>query len=215
MRRPFPMLRGAVTASTSDRVRSRRREWSAVALMPLAALLVHQLRYLVSYGPAAGGELAATGHRYLHELTPWLVTLFGCSMGLVLVRLARAWRSGHDDGRPASFRRLWLATTVALVAIYAGQEALEGLLATGHPAGLVGVFGDGGVWAVPAAALVGAAVALWVRGAARAVAAVAALRAVRPARRRAVEVARWSLRPVLPAPAAPLAAAAAGRAPPR
>ena len=35
---------------------------------------------------------------------------------------------------------------VGLLAVYAGQELLEGLFATGHPQGLVGIFGDGGLW---------------------------------------------------------------------
>jgi hypothetical protein len=183
--------------------------------MPLAALVVHQLRYVFTYGPGAGGELAATGHSYLHELTPWLVALFACGLGAVLVRLSRAWRTGHGDGRPASFERVWVAATLALLAVYAGQELAEGWLASGHASGVLGVFGDGGLWSLPAAALVGAGVAAWVRGAARVVAAVARLRAVRAPRPRLLARPTWSLRPALPVPAAPLAASAAGRAPPR
>lgn len=194
---------------------SRRREWSAVLLMPAAALAVHQLRYLFAYGPTAGGELTASGHRYLHELAPWLVALLACGVGALLVRLARAWQTGRADGRPPSFERLWLAASVALIAVYAGQELVEGLVASGHPAGLVGVFGDGGVWALPASALVGAGLAVWVRGAARVVACVARLRGIRGGRRRYVELRRLIPQPVLAAPLSPLAASAAGRAPPR
>lgn len=194
---------------------SRRRAWSAVAAMPLAALVVHHLRYLFTYGPAAAGEIAATGHGYLHELTPWLITLFACGVGAVLVRLAQAWRTGVDGGRPPSFERLWLATTAALVAIYAGQEFLEGLFATGHPTGLVGVFGHGGLWALPASALVGAGLAVLVRGAAHVIACVARLRSVRPVAARRVQVRRYAPQPVALVPLDPLAACAAGRAPPR
>jgi hypothetical protein len=209
------MLRRPVAFFAGSRMTSSRREWSAVALVPVAALLVHELRYLFTYGPAAAGELAATGHSYLHELTPWLMLGLGFGVGGLLVRLARAWRTGEGgDGRPASFERLWLAATVALVATYAGQEFLEGLFATGHPSGLVGVFGDGGLWSLPAAALVGAGLAAWVRGAARIVAHVARLRVRRSAPARCLEV-RHAPRPVVFALLSPLAASAAGRAPPR
>src|SRR4051812_23436657 len=71
-RRILRRVRAGATAVTS-----RRREWSAVALMPLAAVLVHELRYLFAFGPAAAGRLAETGHSYLHELAPWIVTAYG------------------------------------------------------------------------------------------------------------------------------------------
>lgn len=52
-----------------------------------------------------------------------------------------------------------LACAACLVAIYVCQEFLEGLFATGHPAGLVGVFDYGGWWSVPAAVGVGLVIA--------------------------------------------------------
>jgi hypothetical protein len=140
---------------------------------------------------------------------------FALGLGTLLVRLARAWRTGDGETvQPASFKRLWVAATGALLAVYVGQELLEGFLATGHPTGLVGVFGDGGLWALPASALVGAGLAFWIRGAAEVVARVARLRAARTARVRAAEARRYPPRPVVFAPPSPLAAAAAGRAPP-
>jgi hypothetical protein len=186
-----------------------------VALVPLAALVVHELRFIFAYGPSAAGELAATGHSYLHELTPWIVTAFAVGIGLLLVRLARAWRTGTPEvARPASFERLWAAASAGLVAIYAGQELLEGFLATGHPTGLVGILGDGGWWSIPAALLVGAALAVWVRGTAAVVARVARLRATRPAPARPIELRRFTSREVALIAPTPLAASAAGRAPP-
>jgi hypothetical protein len=60
---------------------------------------------------------------------------------------------------------LWMICSTCLVAIYAAQELLEGLFATGHPAGLTGVFGDGGAWAIPAALCVGLVLAALLHGA--------------------------------------------------
>jgi len=45
----------------------------ALALLPLSALGVHQLRYELAFGGDAGHELAAEGHAYLTSLTPLLV----------------------------------------------------------------------------------------------------------------------------------------------
>ena len=39
-------------------------------LLPAGALLVHQLRYWLSYGPQAGTELAGQGHAYLSSSFP-------------------------------------------------------------------------------------------------------------------------------------------------
>jgi hypothetical protein len=51
-----------------------------------------------------------------------------------------------------------------LVAIYSAQEFLEGMFATGHPAGLVGIFGYGGWWSIPAALAVGLVLAAMFHG---------------------------------------------------
>jgi hypothetical protein len=60
---------------------------------------------------------------------------------------------------------LWLVCSACLVAIFATQECLEGLFATGHPAGLVGIFGFGGWWSIPAALCVGLVLAALFHGA--------------------------------------------------
>jgi hypothetical protein len=127
-----------------------------VALLPPAAFAVHQLRYLLAYGSAAGIELQRTGHSYLHSIVPWIIVLIALAVGLFLRALGRAFAGQSSVPRYAgSFLALWLLCAASLVAIYAAQEFLEGLLATGHPAGLVGVFGYGGWWAIPAAASIG------------------------------------------------------------
>ncbi len=182
--------------------------------MPLAVLAVHQLRYYLAYGPRADRELADQGHAYLTSVTPWIVMLAAVGFGALVLRLARAWAGEQvDESTPRrSFVRLWALTAVGLVAIYVGQELLEGFMATGHPGGLLGVFGDGGWWAVPAAVAVGGVVALGLRGV-RAVMALVARRR-RPGRSRAAAGRFGPRARVDLLPAGPLASCAAGRAPP-
>jgi len=47
----------------------------AFALLPLAALGVHQLRYRLAFGHESDHELTAQGHAYLASLTPILVLI--------------------------------------------------------------------------------------------------------------------------------------------
>lgn len=186
------------------------------ALMPVAALAVHQLRYLLAYRTHAGSKLAEQGHSYLTSLTPLIVMLCAVGLGGFLTRLARAWRDGADRGSARSgFLALWLTASLALIAIYAGQEFLEGLLASGHPAGLSGILGGGGWWAIPAAVAMGMAVALLLRGAHAVVGAVVRGRGRRPLSPRGALVKAPQPVPVALPRCAPLAGAAAGRAPPR
>jgi hypothetical protein len=182
--------------------------------MPAAALAVHQLRYHLAYGSHARRELEAQGHAYLHSLAPWIVMLAALTFGAFVIRVAHAWRtrSGSAIG-PRRTIRLWALTSLGLVTIYACQELLEGFAASGHPVGISGVFGGGGVWAIAAAIAVGGVMTLLVRGASAAIELVAAARpdwrrprALRTSAKRLPDAA---LRLV-----DPLAASAAGRAPP-
>jgi hypothetical protein len=181
--------------------------------MPAAALGVHQLRYWLTYGAKANAQLTAQGHSYLHSLAPWVVLTLGIGATLFLRRVARTLGTG-DAGRRSRLPLtvLWALTTVALIAIYAVQETLEEFLTSGHPGGVPGVFGHGGLWSVPAAACIAVLVVAALR-AGRAVL-VAASR-VRPPvlRLRPLPVLRPA--PVRTATVRPLARAAAGRAPPR
>ncbi len=180
--------------------------------MPAAALAVHQLRYWLAYGPRADAELAAQGHSYLHSLVPWTIFALATGGGLFLRRIAGALGAGRAHGRshvpPAV---LWLGTWVALLAIYAIQESLEALLATGHPGGAGGVVGHGGWWAVPAAAVVAALVAALLVAGRVLVLAAADARRVRYPRFARIVVPEGAL----PAVVRPLGRSAAGRAPPR
>jgi len=183
--------------------------------MPLAAIAVHQMRFFLAYGDGGRRELAETGHSYLHSVTPWIVLVFAIGIGGFLQRLSHAWRDGHEAGAGRARRsllRLWLTASAALILIYAGQEALEGLLSSGHAEGIAGIFGDGGWWAVPAALAVAGGLMLLIHGG-RAAIRLAARLGGRRARRHATSSAP---RPaaVLIVPASPLARCAPGRAPP-
>ena len=149
-------------------------------LFPAAAFAVHQLRYELAYGSQTGAALSAQGHGYLTSLAPWVAVLLGVAAGSFLARLARS-AGGTPDTRPRrAFTRLWLATSLGLLAAYSLQELLEGVFAAGHPGGIEGIFGHGGLWAVPLSALAGLVVALLLRLAAATVDAVAQARPLPP-----------------------------------
>jgi hypothetical protein len=180
--------------------------------MAAAVLTVHQLRYELAYGSHAGSELAAQGHAYLGFLTPLIAMGLAAAAGLFMVELGRASIGERRRSRALGLPLLWGAAAFSLLAIYCCQELAEGFLSSGHPGGLVGVFGHGGLIAIPLSLLLGAVVAICLRGADAVVTWVASRVRVRRPRRRPV-----SLRRPLDAPrfaSAPLAASAAGRAPP-
>ena len=187
-----------------------------MALMPAGALAVHQLRYWLAFGNRAGVELERQGHSYLHSLVPWIVLALALAVGAFLRALGGALGSERSLPRRAlSFSALWALCAGCLVAIFTTQEFLEGLLASGHPAGLAGIFGYGGWWAIPAALAVGFLLAAILHGAHRVLEAVALRRAgrARPALGgiacAAAPRARFAPRP------APLADGWSGRGPPR
>ena len=183
--------------------------------MPAGAFAVHQLRYWLAFGSHAGVELAAQGHSYLHSVVPWIVLLIGLSVGAFLLALGRAFGGRASVPRyTLSFAALWLICAACLVGIYMTQEFLEGLFATGHPGGLVGIFGYGGWWSIPAAVAVGLVLAAAFHGARRVLRTVAercAERVTITRRRRAVLRVRHEV--MLPA-LAPLADGWSGRGPP-
>ncbi|HUO71433.1 MAG TPA: hypothetical protein VMU39_11690 [Solirubrobacteraceae bacterium] len=142
------------------------RRLGRVALMPGAALIVHQLRYTLAFGAHAQLELARQGHAYLHSVVPWIVVLIGVAVGAFLWALGRALAGQRTLPRyTLSLAGLWVVCSGCLLGIYVVQELLEGLLATGHPLGLAGTFGYGGWWAIPAAACVGLVLATIFHGA--------------------------------------------------
>ena len=165
---------------------------------------MHQLRYTIAYGSHAGQVLAAQGHSYMTSLAPWIVLLVALGAGSFVVRVAR----GRDDRPHRSPFRLWAVAAASLLGIYVVQELVEGLYAAGHPAGLAGVFGHGGWWAVPLALIFGAAIAALLHAGNLIVGAIWHRTLFGPpplvVALRAVSLLQWP----------PLAGAAAGRAPP-
>jgi hypothetical protein len=146
-----------LTPMTGRSHRSLLRAAPRAGLVPVAAFAVHQLRFLLAFGSGAGAELTETGHSYLHSVVPWIMLLVGLSVGAFLWALSRAasGRRSTSARHGLSFLRLWLVCAVCLLAIYCTQEFLEGLFATGHPTGIEGIFGFGGLWAIPSAVGVG------------------------------------------------------------
>ncbi len=199
------------------RARPRRAVgWRGPALLPAATLAVHELRYLLAFGRGASRELTDRGDTYLGWLAPLCVILLAIPLGALAGRLAAAWQ-GRPAGRGHGGRgRLiqWLTLALVLVGCFCAQEVLEQLLEPRHPLGLAGIFGDGGWWAVPAALGVAAALTLVLVGTQAAIAGLARRRS-RPGGARPAIVRRRRPRglPRL-VPVAPLAAGAAGRAPP-
>lgn len=192
------------------------RRLAPLALMPSAAFAVHQLRYWLAFGGHAGLFLNRQGHLYLHSLAPWLMLAVAVAVGAFLQALGRAF-GGHRSlpGYTLSFTALWLVCAGALVAIYASQELLEGLLASGHPVGLVGVFGYGGWWSVPAALAVGLVLAAAFHGARWALREVAERRSARIKTRRTHTRTPRPSYCVLTPRLAPLADGWSDRGPPR
>jgi hypothetical protein len=146
--------------------RSALRGLARGATVPAAAIAVHQLRYWLAFGSNAGIELQRQGHSYLHSVAPWIVVALAWAAGAFLSALGRAMHGQTSVPRYGlSMVALWAICATSLVAIYSGQELLEGALATGHAAGLVGIFGYGGWWAIPAAVCVGLVLAALLHGA--------------------------------------------------
>jgi hypothetical protein len=141
------------------------------ALLAAGALGLHELRYLISWGSSADTALERHGHAYLGVAAPLVAALLAIALAQLVLRLARP-RASTAPARG----KLWLGAGVALLAIYASQETLEGLLAGGHPGGLAGVFGHGGLVALPLAFVIGGLTALAERSVRTALAAPASVR---------------------------------------
>jgi hypothetical protein len=185
----------------------------AAALMAVAALGVHELRYLLGYQSGAGHALEQQGHAYLSVAGALASLLLALAAGQLVARVAQAGRAGKTEAAPRSFAFAWAAASVGLTFIYASQELLEGSLSDGHPGGLAGVFGHGGGWALPLAMALGGLVVLALRGA-RAAVRAAARAATLPCALRAVAASRGrALRTFRPR-ACVLARNLGGRAPP-
>lgn len=130
----------------------------AMAALATGAYVLHQLRYLLSYGESAGPALEREGHAYLEIVLPAITVLLLCAalqFGAELMTQRAA-----PARRPSSLALRWAALASALLLTYVVQESLEGALAAGHPAGAAAFLGSGGWAAAPLAAGLGLGLAL-------------------------------------------------------
>jgi hypothetical protein len=146
------------------------------SILALGAFGLHQLRYLI----AAGGSASAEGHRYMADLLPPLAVLV---LAAILATLLRG-TEGASPSRAPLARRITVFAG-ALLAIYAGQELIEGLMAGGHSVGLTALLANGGWVALPLAVSIGALAALLARALESVERVIALVHAERPLRARA------------------------------
>jgi hypothetical protein len=183
-----------------------------VLLAAVASLGLHSLRATAGWGGHAHGELDAA-HAYVPVAT-WAVLLAAALVTAHFVfRLATpaGCAPKSQDARPGLLRS-WLWVSLTLIFVCVGQEALEHLWVTGSLPPVDQALTAGGWTVLPLAALAGAVVtaASWGSD--------AALKASSTARTRAPQALRCGLDRRLPTEhplrREPLAALAAGRAPP-
>jgi hypothetical protein len=186
--------------------------WRARAgvLLLAGAVALHQLVYGL-----AGVRPDEHAHAYLDWLTPALFGLLVAGVAELVLRVLRVHRRGACAPPPRG-RVLWPVLSLLLVAIFAAQEVAETLLAPGdaHAHALSELVLGHGLWiAGPVALVVGAVLALALRGAA---AVDAWCLRVEPARPSAPAPAPRCPAPVLArrAPRDVLGRHLAGRAPP-
>jgi hypothetical protein len=146
----------------------------AFALLSGAALMLHQLRYLLAYGGHSGEQLAVQAHAYLALVLPLAVALVFLAFVGFSLSLLGAGRGASPRSKLPRARAMWARSSGALLAVYSVQEWLEGQLGQGHSSGLGAIFANGGWWAVPLAFVLGALVAWLLKGAATAIEFVAA-----------------------------------------
>ena len=97
----------------------------ALALLGAGSAAIHQLRYAIGYGDGASHALATHGaHGYLEVAFPGIAAAALIALAAALMRLAR--RPEPSTRRHASLLALWLGCALALAAIFAAQETLEG-----------------------------------------------------------------------------------------
>ena len=135
-------------------VRTAGSRLRGAALLALAALAVHEARYVLAYGAHADRAQAASGHGYLQLIAPLLVA--AAAAALVVSVLAPAiHRRLPRLADPAAGTERAAGYAGALLAIFVCQELLEGVLA-GHGNVFAGVIGPGGWLALPLAIVFGA-----------------------------------------------------------
>jgi hypothetical protein len=193
---------------------TRRRHGStprSAALIALAALAVHQLRYLLAYGSDAHAELLRQGHAYLFQSLPVLI---GFGLSAIAAGLDRAVLRGPAGTAIASRRQRALLYAISIAAVFAVQETAEGLLFAGHASGIAAVLGAGGWMVLPLAILFGALCAALDRGLAKLESLVARVESPLPRPRAPRRHGPTGSRTAVPLASLPLAFGLARRPPP-
>jgi hypothetical protein len=175
------------------------------AILAVGAFALHQLRYLL----APSAEIARQSHGYMADLLAPLAILVLAAAFATLLR-------GTEGASPtrAPVGRRVVAFGVALLAIYAGQETLEGLMGAGHAGGFVFSLTNRGWLALPLAFVVGTAAALLARALDVIERAISVVHAERRPRSRPPAVRGRALPARGPRPSSPLAFGLARRPPP-
>ena len=184
----------------------------SAALIALAALGVHQLRYLIAYGGGAHGELARQGHDYLFGALPILA---GFAIATLAAGVMRAAITSSPSPALASTRARLVVYAASILAVFVVQETTEGALFAGHASGLAAVLAAGGWLALPLALVFGALCALLDGGLALVEQSVAAIVEPPPTPRPGIRVAaRGRSRIATPLASRPLQFGLARRPPP-
>ncbi|MEJ7786293.1 MAG: hypothetical protein WKF96_15930, partial [Solirubrobacteraceae bacterium] len=98
-------------------------------LLLVAVLALHELCYLLAFGDQAASTLELTGHGYLGVVAPFSGLVLAVGLAWCLLQAA----AGPEEvgGHPGMSRwRFWLLSSVALLAVFAGQELIEGLVSS-------------------------------------------------------------------------------------
>ena len=115
-----------------------------VTLIAAGAIAVHELSYLARFGTA--GSHAPADHSYVAALLPGLAILAALALFATVVRGVAGTRTP-----PASPPTRVLTYAAAILALFFGQETVEGLLAGADPVQIASVLAAHGVMAIPLA----------------------------------------------------------------
>ncbi|HEX2233911.1 MAG TPA: hypothetical protein VHG69_11180, partial [Thermoleophilaceae bacterium] len=111
-------------------MRSGRFTLRAAGLLAAAALVLHELRYLIAGG---GADLPPDGHAYLPLAATFVVVVLALACAQLLRAIARALRTGAGEPQPPDLFLLWLISSTALLGVHLAQEGVESLISTGRP----------------------------------------------------------------------------------
>jgi hypothetical protein len=128
-----------------------------VTLIAGGAIAVHELSYLAGFGTA--GSHAPADHSYVAALLPALAILAALALFATVERGVAGTRTP-----PASALTRALTYAAAIVAVFFGQEAVEGLLAGAGPVQIASVLAARGVMAIPLALALGFIASLAMHG---------------------------------------------------